>query len=231
MPKKMMILLIGLFGLLLMAACKTDPEPPPTTEPASIAPTNAPTSAPTGVPPTAAVVPTEAEPAGSGMTVADAMAAEAAEVRASFANIYASDIFPLSFGLPENWVVSEDESGVVIEAAEGMLQAMPDVDGTVMLILPRNDLSAEGVIEALRQSIAAANVPSDIFIRRPSAVVYDGHDAAVAWYELQESETEGYYAFVKKGETGVFIFSAATGTAISSNMPQLLAVIKSVILE
>ena len=144
------------------------------------------------------------------------MEEDAPENRARGAGLapYQSTHFDIQLGIPEDWLVQEDpELGITIESGEGVFQEMPSVEGAAILILPRNELASEEIVEALRLSVAEYGPAPSIFIEYPTVSQVGDNEVATAAFRIRETGIEGYYVFIQDEGEGVFVFAATTGLA------------------
>lgn len=226
--------------VILLAACATQPTPIPevnntqsatsteavVTEEATQEPTAEPTQEPTVTPePTATVEPT-VEPSPTAEPTD-----ETAGVSTTDFNLFEAQSFDIQVAHPESWVVTEDpELGLIIESNEGYFEALPDANGAAILILPRDELAEEEVVEALRLSVFEFGPPPTIFIEYPTVTMAGDQDVAIAPYRVEESGVEGFYVFIKNDGQGVFVFATTSGIAKAEFMTIMEAVIGTITL-
>jgi hypothetical protein len=131
-----------------------------------------------------------------------------------FSNEFEAQGFDIQLSYPDGWSVTEDpELGIFVESSEGFFASMPDAEGGAVMILPRDELADEEIVEALRQSVFDSGPPPDIFIDYPIVTTVGDHDVATAAFNERETGIEGYYVFIQREGRGVFVFAASTGIA------------------
>jgi hypothetical protein len=192
------------------------------TEPASEATdTPEPTSKPTATP----------EPEDDPVETPDA-ADESPADSFDFDNDFEAQAFDIQLSYPDGWLVTEDpELGLIIESSEGFFESMPDAEGAAMIIVPRDDLAGEDVVEALRQSVFDSGPPPDIFIEYPIVTKVGDNDVATAPFSERETGMEGFYVFIQHDGQGVFVFAASTGIAKAHFLGLMESVIGTVTLS
>lgn len=144
---------------------------------------------------------------------------------------YTAEALSIQVAHPDQWLVKEDpELGLILESAEGYFDAMPDVEGAGLIILPRDELAEEEIVEALRLSVFNLGPPPTIFIEFPTVSTVGDHDVATAAFRESESGTEGFYVFIQNEEHGVFVFAVTSGLAKVEFLDLLESVIGTVVL-
>jgi len=144
---------------------------------------------------------------------------------------YHSEEFDIDLVYPEDWYISEDpDLGLVVESYEGILDTMPRAEGAALLVLPRNELAREEIVEALRQSVFDFGPMPQVYIEQPSVSVIGDQVFATAPFREDETGLSGYYVFVQSDDEGVFIFAVTTRIARSSFISLMETTMNSVIL-
>ncbi|HET6446583.1 MAG TPA: hypothetical protein VFI27_18590 [candidate division Zixibacteria bacterium] len=140
-----------------------------------------------------------------------------------------AEAFDIQLAYPEGWQVTEDpDLGLIIESSEGILELLTTKEGAAIVILPRDELADEEIVEALRQSVFSFGPAPDVFIEYPTVSVNGDHDVATAAFRERESGIEGYYVFIQNEGQGVFVFAASTGLAKAYFLGLLEATIDTV---
>ncbi|MGB3716960.1 MAG: hypothetical protein WA996_21270 [Candidatus Promineifilaceae bacterium] len=156
---------------------------------------------------------------------------ESSAVSSDFYNDFEAQAFDIQLSYPDGWLVTEDpELGLFVESSEGFFGSMPDAEGAAVIILPRDELAGEDIVEALRQSVFDFGPPPDIFIEYPTVTKVGDHDVATAAFSERETGMEGFYVFIQHEGQGVFVFAASTGLAKLHFLGLMESVIGTVVL-
>ena len=144
---------------------------------------------------------------------------------------YHSEDFDIDLVYPEDWHISEDpDLGMVIESFEGIFDSMPRAEGAALIIIPKNELAREEIVEALRQSIFDFGPMPAVYIERPAVTVIGEQVFATAPFREDETGLEGYYAFVQSDDEGAFIFAVTAQIARSTFLSLVETTMNSIIL-
>jgi hypothetical protein len=145
---------------------------------------------------------------------------------------FEAENFDIQLSVPAGWLVTEDpELGLTIESSEGYFGAMPDAEGAAVIILPRDELAGEDVVEALRQSVFDLGPPPDIFIEYPTVSEVGDHTVASAAFNVREAGMDGFYVFIQREDQGVFVFAVSTGLGKAHFLGLMESVIGTVVLS